>query len=305
MAIWRFHFLGKEVVVDPSGRVCRLPAIAWPALGLLFAAPGRRLGRSTLGGLLWPDVEESVARHRLATILWRLRQAMPCFEALVVATDRELTLSLPGNVWIDVLWLIRRCERVLADPDCLDRKIERLRVLRALRLHQGTFLAQHDHELLLIERERIRALYLDAGYLLASANLRHGEWNAAIEIGRTLCVEEPLREDVQRLLISSLDRAGQRPLAIQQYHRLETILQEEIGVRPMPESRALYARLLGRPADPPSSLATESRLEPGPAMLQPSSARSGGPDDRERQLLEQLHAQVKSSLSLIESALGY
>ncbi|MFV0643678.1 MAG: BTAD domain-containing putative transcriptional regulator [Sphingomonadaceae bacterium] len=270
-------------------------------LGLLISAPDYRISRSALSGQLWPDVDDKTARHRLATILWRLRKASDCFSSLLSVSGKEIVLSMTSEIWIDALWLIRRCEKVMAAPSCLDHRIERQRLLRALRLYCGTFLTRCDQDAVMFERERIRALYLDASYELACANARHQEWGATLEVCRDLCTEEPLREDAQRLFITTLDRAGQHALAIQQYHRLESLLQSEIGVPPMPETKALYSRLIKcEPAEIP---VRGNIMDPGAGAAQNLGTSADSTATlRQRQLLEKLHMQVKNSLTLIEQA---
>jgi DNA-binding SARP family transcriptional activator len=55
---------------------------------------------------------------------------------------------------------------------------------------------------------------------------------------------DELAEDVHRQLMILHVLAGDRPAAIQQYKRCATVLQRELGVDPLPETKAVYEAML-------------------------------------------------------------
>ncbi len=55
---------------------------------------------------------------------------------------------------------------------------------------------------------------------------------------------DEMAEDIHRELMVLHVMSGDRPAAIQQYKRCAAILQRELGVEPLPETRAIYKAIL-------------------------------------------------------------
>ncbi len=66
-------------------------------------------------------------------------------------------------------------------------------------------------------------------------------WTDVLEI-------EPLDEDVHRALMRAYADAGNRAAALRQFARLKALLAKELGLRPAPESVALYEEIVRGPA---------------------------------------------------------
>jgi DNA-binding SARP family transcriptional activator len=70
-----YTFGGLQIVYD--GQLLQLPTQkARLLLAYLFTFRNRPHPRSTLVGLLWPDLEEGRARRRLSDTLWRVRHVL-------------------------------------------------------------------------------------------------------------------------------------------------------------------------------------------------------------------------------------
>ena len=210
-------------------------------LGFLSTRPGRQAGRQAAAAALWPDQSDQSARHCLATTLWRLRAGIGADLPLYTTAE---TLRLDDGVWTDVALFQARALRngraSCRDADSL------LRLRRTVRSYGGDLLEGDDHEWLGAERERLRCLFLDRLYMLCEAELAAGNSAAAVELGRRLCAIEPLREDGHRLLMEALLLGGNRGLALKQYDLCVRALATELGVDPMPETRALAERIAER-----------------------------------------------------------
>ncbi|WP_380785935.1 BTAD domain-containing putative transcriptional regulator [Sphingomonas sp. R86521] len=256
MAIWRILVLGNTAVMTGRRRAAALPAVAWPLIGSLLAAQRHARNRHALAAELWPDASEDAARQCLASALWRIRKRLPCFDDVFHVEGDQIALRPGPNVWIDALAMARRAVHALDDPGSLDSAAARVKLRRGLAAYAGDLLAMCDLESIMIERERLRALYLDAGFQLARVCARHCQWQDTLEICRALCEVEPLREDAQRLLIQAYMEVGSRGLALQQYNDFRTYLERELQVSPMAETRALVSRLTssGEPlvSEPPA-----------------------------------------------------
>ena len=251
MSRCKIFLLGAERLSTAMGEAVAVPDVCWPLVGSLLAMPDRSALRAVVTDELWRDSpDDATAKHRLGTALWRLRSRVPALESALVSSGDRLTLELTREFWVDSIAFESRVEAVLADPRRLDRPAERHRLRRALALYQGDFLAGREHEAIAIERERLRSLFIDGAFALASAEARCGHWSAARDAAKRLCIVEPLREDGQRLLIEAYAACGSRGLAVRQYRLLEQLLADELGVAPMPETRKLAERVSGSSLEP-------------------------------------------------------
>lgn len=281
MANWRIHVFGAEAALSIDGRAFHLPDLTWTLLGCLLSSPGRSANRSRIAAELWPDSDEDAARHCLATSLWRIKQRLPCLNTLLTSESDRIGLHIGPRVWVDTLALERRAQLVLSEPSWLKSDFNRCKARRALQLYRGEFLARQDNDIILIERERMRALYLDASFQLAFVYAQYGEWKETLDISRALCAVEPLREDAQRLLIEAYAACGNRALAIQQYHELESLLSRELAVRPMRETTEVIDRI---------TLTAEKPVH-----------RGGDPN---REILLQTREQIIATVAMIDRALS-
>ena len=288
MAFWKLHVLGETIAVGERGQAISLPAIAWPIIGIVASAPQRRIKRTALAEALWPDSEADAARRCLATSLWRIRQRFTAHGTSLLSTTGDVIALTPGRrVWVDVVAFDRKLHDFARDPACLEQTSARNRLRRALSLYRGDFLCREDHEWIAIERERLRALFLDSALELARANIRHGEWRSALHLGRIICGVEPLRKDAQRLLLEAMVACGNRAQAVQHYKDFELLLDSELGVRPMQETRQLIDRLAGKPRD-----------------ALPASLNAPAPTARDREILLLARRQIQATLNLIDTALA-
>ncbi|NIJ18691.1 DNA-binding SARP family transcriptional activator [Sphingomonas naasensis] len=285
MAELALHLLGARVALGAAGAAIALPGIGWSLIGSVLAAPHRRIGRGQLAAALWPDQDNDAARRCLATALWRLKQRFGRLNALLRIGKETIALADDDGIWVDAIAFERGVEAVLDDPGKLDDAAARDALKQALGHYRGDFLEFSAIDAIVIERERLRALYLDAALELARACKRHGDWRTACELGRTICTVEPLREDAQRLLMEAMVACGNRAQAVQHYRGFERLLADELDVRPMRETRDLAAAIARVATPPPPE-------QPAPA------------ETLDRRTLLLARQQLAESLSLLDQALS-
>ncbi len=88
----------------------------------------------------------------------------------------------------------------------------------------------------------VRALELVG---LAALEIGGGELATAERAARRIVELAPLRESGTRLLMSVLDRTGNRAEALLAYDGLRVRLRHELGVAPSRETQEVHRRLLG------------------------------------------------------------
>jgi DNA-binding SARP family transcriptional activator len=180
--------------------------------------------RARIAGLLWPDSNEAQARTNLRHVLHTLRRALPQAERGLEVTTRSLWWR--GAVELDVA----------AFEDALARGA----LGEAVGLYAGDLLEGNYDPWLVPERERLKALYVDALARLATSL----EGPRAIAYAERLLRADPLREETCRLLMRLHDARGDAARAVRVYHACAAALGRELGVEPSPATRAAYESLL-------------------------------------------------------------
>jgi DNA-binding SARP family transcriptional activator len=198
-------------------------------LAYLVVFRDRRHPRAVLSGILWPDLPEGNARRRLSDTLWRVRRALgDC----LVADDESIWFNTELPYWLDVRAFESGVQDGHVDASCLQ-------------LYRGPFLDGVFHDWVLLERERLHSLYLEAQQRLLEEHKQAGDYAAALEVARQLAATEPLHEGAHRELMRLYHLLGRDAEAVAQYHRCRETLHEELGVSPARETTALYHTLSG------------------------------------------------------------
>ncbi len=275
------------------------PDVRWERRSLLIARRQARamlyclavhlrpVPREQLCFLFWPDVPESSARRNLTRLLSHLRRALPV-PALLVASGDYVGLE-PDRIWSDAVAFERLCETSNGQ--------ERTEALQqAVDLYRGPFLdgfslpgnAEID-AWASSERRGFERLYLQAASALIEEYTFKGAYENAIALAQRYLATDDLAESVHRRLIELYAATGDRGAASRQFERCVTILEQELGVSPLPETWAVYqAALEGRPAPELTPLFRPQKVAfPDPEL--PLVGRQGALDQ-----LEQAYAQAQS-----------
>ncbi|MGW2250038.1 AfsR/SARP family transcriptional regulator [Kitasatospora sp. NPDC001660] len=190
---------------------------------LAFVALRGEAHRALVAGTLWPESDEAKAFGRLRTALWRLQQS----GAPVLAAAGE-TLRLHAAVRLDVDELLVS----IGEFGAGDRRV----------LFGGgrrELLPGWYDDWVLLERERLRQLYLHTMEELSRRDLRAGDFAGALEAAHVALRAEPLRESPHRLLLEIHLAEGNYSEAIHTYHAYRILLHRELGVNPSPGMRRL------------------------------------------------------------------
>lgn len=196
--------------------------------------------RASLCLLFWPEEPERVARRNLTHLLTHLRLALP--EGKMLLTTEDMVGLDAQRVWCDVVAF-----RHFTQGN--QREIEHLR--RAVELYREPFLAgfslpnssEFDHWASL-ERSALEYLYLNA--LESLIDREQIEQNYEQAIGDTIRYLETddLAEEMYRKLIVLYASVGDRNAALRIYERCAAVLERELGVSPLPNTRAIYQLML-------------------------------------------------------------
>ncbi|MDH7489883.1 MAG: AAA family ATPase [Anaerolineae bacterium] len=292
-AILRVYLLGPPRV-EWAGRP--LPVVRRQARALLYrlAIRPEPVPREHLCFLLWPDASESTARRSLSHLLTHLTRALPDAD-LVQAYEDGVRLH-PQRVWSDTAAFESLCTalaRTSARSPISEGEARR-GLQEAVDLYAGPFLAGFslpgcpEFEAWAAQEQRaLEHLYFQALIVLLEESSARGEYEAAIAYAQRYLDADALAEDVHRRLIQLYAAAGNRSAALQQFERCVAALENDLGVSPLPETRAVYQAVLeGRPLARPAP-------KPAWVTLPGLDAPLVGRDDALR-TLDQAHARARS-----------
>ncbi len=283
---------------------CPLAIPRRQARALLYrlAAHLEPVPREHLCFLFWPDLPESVARRNLSHLLTHLRRALPDSEALLDIDDHvELD---PRRAWSDTAAFEKLCVNLTPPPSTPSPFSSKERgkeaeggrgeaLQQAVDLYRGPFLAGFSlptspefEAWATLERYSREHLYLKALAALIEEWAARGEYQAAIACALRYLATDDLAEDVHRRLIELYAAAGDRSAALRQFECCSVILERELGVNPLPQTRAVYQAILKGQPSPPAVRPAWTTL---PGLSVPLLGR-----DRALRILEQAYRQAQA-----------
>src|SRR5262245_38625163 len=263
MALVAVKVLGGFEAQTGAGRALILPTKKSQALFAYLALhPDRPCSRETLTALLWGDTPDLQARQSLRQAVYHIRRALGEDRLDIVGGE---TVTLPAAALdVDALNFERRVR--LATPEALDAALGLYRgdLLEGLAIKEASF-----DEWLLVERERLRELALEALARVLGSSMKAGDNERAIQSALRLLALDPLQEAAHRALMRLYVREGRRAAALRQYQTCVGILRKELGAEPEPETQQLYQEIVPQPAVRPGADA------PLPAAATPVEAATG------------------------------
>jgi adenylate cyclase len=257
MARLSIHVLGPMQVTLDGQMIARFETEkARALLAYLAVEADRPHRRDVLAEMLWPERPEGAAsanlRHTLASLrraigdtpdaLGAGHQAVPPF---LLATRQTIQFNCASDAWVDVsafLALLRTTRPT--DPPSVQSLEE------AVGLCRGTFLEDVSvtdcaalEEWLLLTREQLRRLALDALHRLAKCHEQLGQCDRALQHAWRQVELEPWDERAQRQVMRLLALTGQRNAALAQYEACRTTLAQDLGVEPETETTQLFEQI--------------------------------------------------------------
>jgi DNA-binding SARP family transcriptional activator len=206
----------------------------------LLTYPNRSHRRDHLAELFWENEDANCGRNALNTALWRLRNILsdcPCKSNVrPVSVADDIVLELEDPAIVDVHRFQRVAKTFL---EAAERTACSGGMIDAFELYQGRYLDGEDDLWVIEERERLLCLYIRVLTKLMHQFANASRYEDALECGRLILREDPLRELVQRNVMLLYVLNGQQAEAIQQFNRCRKTLWNECHVRPMPQTEEL------------------------------------------------------------------
>lgn len=216
--------------VSCGGRAVELPLTAQRLVAFL-ALRERPANRVFVAGSLWVSSSEERAAAALRTTLWRTARAV---RSLVCS--RGAALGLGDDVEVDVRDA-QRCGDALLHAAPGEPEADATLLLR-----HGDLLPDWYDDWVLLERERIRQIRLQALEALARRELQRGSFATAAEAGLAAVCGEPLRESSHRVVVRIHLAQGNPGEALRQYELFRGLLAGQLGLAPSAAMEELVAR---------------------------------------------------------------
>jgi adenylate cyclase len=258
-------------------------------LGYLAVSPGVSFSREKLATLLWGNSGERQARDSLKQSLLRLRRSFALASSTPLVADRQSVTLDRDRVTVDVGVF----EQLTGDaaPAALERAVGLYRgdLLDSIEVREAVF-----EDWLLVERQRLRGLAVEAATRLMTQSLGARQWDRAATAARRLLSLEPLHEAACRTLMQLHVDRGERAQALKLFEHLRDMLRQQLGVAPEPDTLRLYQSIrerghgaagrnggtlpLSNSGSPAGVGLREARLKPSIAVL-PFANFGGDPEE--------------------------
>lgn len=196
----------------------------------LILHPHRPHNREQLADILWPDAPIDRVRRNLSDALYRLRQSLGD-DWLEVDRER-VSLLVDDDLWVDA-WQFDR----LTTAGTLNA------LAQAIDLYRDELLPEIYDDWILGPRLVLHETYLNSLLELGEASEAALDPQTAHHYYQRLALADPLREEAHRGLMRSLANMDRLADALTAYTKLESLLDDELGVLPTAETATLAAQL--------------------------------------------------------------
>lgn len=245
-------YLSGRISIE-NGEVL-LPPQAFPAqqgraaFAVLVGERDTLVSRSLLADVLWPDGPPPSWPAALSSIMSKLRALL--FRAGVdgsealAASGGCYALCLPPDTWIDhevAADAIHAAEAALKAGDPA-RAYGPSAV--AHHIARRAFLPEERGHWFEQRRERLASILVRALECRAEVYLWNHEHSLAVEAASDVVALRPFRETGYQLLMRAYAAMGNGAEALRVYERCRTLISEELGVGPSPQTRTVHAEVL-------------------------------------------------------------
>jgi DNA-binding SARP family transcriptional activator len=218
------------------------------ALAYLVLHRTRPVPRDELVDALWPDAAPPSADTALSAVVSKLRSGLS--RAGLDAAETLTTsagcyeLRLPAATVVDVETAANSLDRAEGALRAGDHTRAWSGATVASAILRRPLLPGEDAPWLATRRQLHRDLLLRAYDCITEVWLARGETTLAVATARTALEIAPFRESGHRRLMRAHAAAGDRAEALRVYEQCRTLLREELGANPSPETERVYAELL-------------------------------------------------------------
>jgi len=230
--------IGERDLPGRQGRV---------VLAFLVAERDRPATRDELAEELWLDQPPAAWDKAVMAVVSKLRAALrraSLGDSALATSFGCYQLRIPADTWVDIeaaADAVHRAETALAAGD---PRAAYPWAYVAYHVARRPFLAGEDGPWVRRKRIQLREIHLRALDCTVECAAANGEMAEAIQAAEDALAVEPFRETTYQRLMRVHAAAGNRAEALRAYERCRTVLAEELGVPPSPETEAVYTAVV-------------------------------------------------------------
>ena len=215
----------------------------------LVAQPDHCAMADRLMGILWPEDDQEVARHKVHVAISALRGSLnrgyECFpgDGYILSKNRTYQIDPAISLKIDVDEFLALYQAGL----CTSGHEMATLYEKACHMYRGPFLVEDMYaDWSFIRREQLSQTYLTMCRTLADHFLSTRCYEDTVKWANTILSENQFDEVAYRQLMLAYAAQGRRSEALRQYRRCEQVLRDELGVSPLPETQHIFQAILMR-----------------------------------------------------------
>jgi DNA-binding SARP family transcriptional activator/tetratricopeptide (TPR) repeat protein len=243
------RLLGEQRIIGgPEDGSHTQPSRSLALLAYLILHSEVPQARQHLAGVFWPDSTEAQARTNLRRELHNLR--------LILKDDPSLTVQPMTLTWrdsascrVDVRVFEAERREATSARSSGDGTGFVAHAEAAIAEYRGELMPGSYDDWVLDEREPLLRACVDLCDGVIGAYRDGGDRIRALEVARRRVHLKPLEESGYRVVMELQAESGDRAAAVSTYHRCATILEQELGISPDPETTKMVDRLLDRRDD--------------------------------------------------------
>jgi two-component SAPR family response regulator len=237
----------RDGIEIPPGAWAREKAVQ--LFQFLVTVRGRYLHKEEIVDRLWPELDWQKSDRDFRVALNAVYKALeperkPRTESRFVQRSNVAYRLNMDLVWVDAdAFESRVSAGNRAQLENSSVAIEHFRA--AIMLYTGDYLPERRYEdWASSEQERLQLLALGTMTTLAGLLVDTNPLES-IRLAQRVLNLDPVWEDAYRVLMRAYQTQGNRPLALRTYQRCVQTLDQEFGVEPLPETRALFEEIRG------------------------------------------------------------
>lgn len=232
--------LGDRLIAERElpGRQGRL------AFVFLVSHRQRPIGRNELCDVLWPDEPPRETDAALSAIFSKLRRLLKPGAADVEVCSGSVSLRLPPDTWVDV-------EAIAHEIDEAEGSLRAGYPTKAwghanvaIAIGRRPFLPDFAAPWIEARRTDLRSCLARGLQCLSAVSAATGEPSLAVRYAAELVALEPFRETGYQSLMRLHHAVGDRAEALRVFDRCRTVLREELGTSPSPQTEAVFMEIL-------------------------------------------------------------
>ncbi len=236
-AMLEARFLG-QFLLRANNTVIDIPSRpAQSLLAYLMLNAGVSLRREHLSALLWPDAARENARSNLRHALWRIRKGLDACQLssrkYIQADDFTICFEANAEYWLDTAVLEEQVDK--SEPECL---------LQSISVYEGELLPGFYDPWVLLERERLQAVFTRKMNRLLQYLLAEQNWPAVMQQSERWIALGLSPEPAYCALMVAHTAVGDTSSMATVYQRCCHDLQYNLGVQPAAATKALFDRLV-------------------------------------------------------------